>query len=195
MAGRATHDRYGLRGHAGRSAALARLLHKDSIQLLELYRKSESLPSLPVAGDYLVSIPPLAPQLSDEEKISILHAALQECQRLLGDAITRVDAEFTEDVEGEYKKQRTTVRDRLGHLLASTERLLGDGKRFEAEVKEELDGSESFGLKMWFLRVLQELVHWTGQTSDTLNSLPVEMEKATKTMSQSTRRGSRKIRK
>lgn len=194
MAGRATHDRLGLRGHAGRSAHLARLLHKDCIQLLELYRKSESLTSSPVAENYLVSIPPLTPQLSDAEKISILHAALLECQRLLDDAITRLDEEFTE-VDGEYKKQRTTVSDRLGHLLASTKRLLGDGKRFEAEVKEVLHGRGSFGLKMWFLRVLQDLVHWTGQISDTLNSLPVEMDKATKTMSQSTRRGSKKIRK
>lgn len=37
MAGRASLGRYGLRGHAGRSAALARLLHEDCVQLLELY--------------------------------------------------------------------------------------------------------------------------------------------------------------
>lgn len=37
MAGRASRGRHGLRGHAGRSAALARLLHEECIQLLELY--------------------------------------------------------------------------------------------------------------------------------------------------------------
>lgn len=72
--------------------------------------------------------------MSDAEKISILHAALKECLRLLEDVITR-DAEFSEE-EGEYTRQRTTVKDRLGHLLVSTERLLVDGQRFEAAVKE-----------------------------------------------------------
>ncbi|XP_048052704.1 ciliary neurotrophic factor [Megalobrama amblycephala] len=197
MAGRGTNGRHGLRGHAGRTAALARLLHKECIQLLESYRNSESLPSSPVAGDYLVSTPPLVPQLSDAEKISILHAALKECLRLLEDVITREDAEFS-DEDSEYRRKRKTVRDRLGHLLASTEQLLVDGQKFEAEVKEELDGqaaSGSFGLKMWIVRVLQDLVHWTGQTSDTLRSLPAEMVKAPKTMSRRTRRGTGKIRK
>ncbi|KAA0722163.1 hypothetical protein E1301_Tti009089 [Triplophysa tibetana] len=193
MAGRASLGRHGLREHAGRSTALARLLHEECIQLLELYRKRESLPSSPVAGDYLVSVPPLVPQMSDAEKISILHAALKECLRLLEDVITREDVEFSEE-KGEYTRQRTTVKDRLGHLLVSTERLLVDGLRFKAAVKEELDGTGRFGLKMWILRVLQDLVHWTGQTSNTLNQLPVEMEKAPKTISQRTSRGSRKTR-
>ncbi|KAI7810613.1 ciliary neurotrophic factor [Triplophysa rosa] len=193
MAGRASRGRHGLRGQAGRSAALARLLHEECNQLLELYRKRESLPSSPVAGDYLVSVPPLVPQMSDAEKISILHAALKECLRLLEDVINREDAEFSEE-EGDYTRQRTTVKDRLGHLLVSTERLLVDGQRFEAAVKEELDGSGRFGMKMWILRVLQDLVHWTGQTSNTLNQLPVEMEKASKAISRRTSRGSRKTR-
>uniref|UniRef100_A0A8C2Q3Y6 Ciliary neurotrophic factor n=1 Tax=Cyprinus carpio TaxID=7962 RepID=A0A8C2Q3Y6_CYPCA len=197
MAGRGTNGRHGSRGHAGRTAALARLLHKECIQLLELYRNSESLPSSPVDGGYLVSIPPLVPQLSDAEKISILHAALKECLRLLEDVITREDAEFS-DEDSEYKRKWKTVRDRLGHLLASTEQLLVEGQKFEAKVKEELDGqavSGSFRLKMWIVRVLQDLVHWTGQTSDTLHSMPAEMEKAPKTMSRRTRRGAEKIRK
>lgn len=197
MAGRSTNGRHGLRGHAGRTAALARLLHKECSQLLESYKNSESLPSSTFAGDYLVSIPPLVPQLSDAEKISILHAALKECLRLLEDVITREDAEFS-DEDSEYRRKWKTVRDRLGHLLASTEQLLVDGQKFEAKVKEELDGQAaggSFGLKMWIVRVLQDLVHWTGQTSDTLRSLPAEMEKAPKTMSRRTRRGAGKMRK
>ncbi|XP_056091264.1 ciliary neurotrophic factor isoform X2 [Rhinichthys klamathensis goyatoka] len=163
MAGRGANGRHGLRGHAGRTAALARLLHKECVQLLEAYRNSESLPSSPVAGDYLVSIPPLVPQLSDTEKISILHAALKECLRLLEDVITREDADFS-DEDSEYRRKRKT----------------------------ELDGQVaggSFGLKMWIVRVLQDLVHWTGQTSDTLHSLPAEMEKTPKTMSRRTRKG------
>ncbi|XP_051561492.1 uncharacterized protein LOC127445449 isoform X2 [Myxocyprinus asiaticus] len=198
MAGRAINRRHGTRGHAGRSAAhLARLLHGECVQLLELYKKQESLPSSSKAVDYLVSIPPMVPQLSDTEKISILHAALKECLRLLEDVITREDAEFS-DEENEYKKQRKTVRDRLRHLLVSTERLVVDGQKFEAQVKEELDGqmsSGSFSLKMWILRLLQDLVHWTGQISDTLQSLPAEMEKTPKTMSRRIRRGVEKIRK
>ncbi|KAK7166081.1 hypothetical protein R3I93_005996 [Phoxinus phoxinus] len=190
MTGRGANGRRGLRGHAGKTSALARLLHKECIELLEAYRNSESLPSSPVAGDYLVSIPPLVPQLSDAEKISILRAALKECLRLLEDVITREDADFS-DEDSEYRRKRKTVRDRLGHLLASTEQLV-DGHKFEAEVKEELDGQAaggSFGLKKWIVRVLQELVHWTGQTSDTLHSLPAEMEKTPKTMSRRTRKG------
>ncbi|XP_043094297.1 ciliary neurotrophic factor [Puntigrus tetrazona] len=197
MAGRSANGRHGLRGHAGRTAALARLVHKECIQLLEIYRNSESLPSLPADGGYLVSIPPLVPQLSDAEKISILHAALKESLRLLEDVITREDAEFSGE-DSEYKRKQKTVRDRLGHLLASTEQLLVDGQRFEAEVKEELDGqaaSGAFGLKMWIVRVLQDLVHWTGQTSETLHSMPAETEKAPKTRSLRTRRGAGKIRK
>lgn len=114
--------------------------HKWSLlpfNLLILQRKRESLPSSPVAGDYLVSVPPLVPQMSVAEKISILHAALKECLRLLEDVITREDVEFSEE-KGEYTRQRTTVKDRLGHLLVSTERLLVDGLRFEAAVKEVL---------------------------------------------------------
>lgn len=80
----------------------------------------------------------MVPQLSDAEKISILHAALKECLRLLEDVITREDAEFS-DEDSEYRRIRKTVRDRLGHLLASTEQLLVDGQKFEAEVKEVLE--------------------------------------------------------
>ncbi|XP_073698975.1 ciliary neurotrophic factor [Garra rufa] len=198
MAGRGTNGRHGLRGQARRTAALALLVHEECTQLLELYRNSESLPSSPVDGSYLVSIPPLVPQLSDAEKISLLHAALKECLRLLEDVITRQDADFSDEEDSEYRRKRKTVRDRLGHLLASTGQLLVDGQKFEAKVKEELDGqaaSGSFGLKMWVVRVLQDLVHWTGQTSDTLRSLPAEMDKAPKTMSRRTRRGAGKIRK
>lgn len=86
-------------------------------------------------GGHLISIPPLVPQLSDEEKISILHAALKECLRLLEDVITREDEEFP-DEDSEYKRIRTTVRDRLRHLLASTEQIIVDCQKFEAEVKE-----------------------------------------------------------
>ncbi|XP_056313263.1 ciliary neurotrophic factor [Danio aesculapii] len=195
MAGRGTNGRHGLRGRVGTSAALARLLHKECIQLLKSYRNSESLPSSPVEGGHLISIPPLVPQLSDEEKISILHAALKECLRLLEDVITREDEEFP-DEDSEYKRIRTTVRDRLRHLLASTEQMIVDGQKFEAEVEEELDGQAtggSFGLKMWTVRVFQELVHWTGQTSDALSSLPAEKDKAP--VSRRTRRGAGKLRK
>ncbi|TRZ00863.1 hypothetical protein DNTS_034083 [Danionella cerebrum] len=172
MAGRGSNGR-GTRGQGGAAAALARLLHSDSVQLLDSYRKSESLPSSGVSGVHLVSVPPLVPQLSDTDKISILRAALKECLQLLEDVIAKEDEEFSD--ESDYKTKQKTVRDRLRHLLASTEQL-ADGQTFAAEVKENvLDGQSvgsSFGLKMWTVRVLQEIVHWTGQTSDILQSPP-----------------------
>lgn len=104
--------------------------------LLLFQTSRESLPSNSVSGSQLVSIPPLTSQLSPSEQICYLHAALRVCLSLLDNAITHEDASFPDTPEDEYTKQRTTVRDRLNHLVLSTERLLVGGKKCDAEVKK-----------------------------------------------------------
>ncbi|XP_072534694.1 ciliary neurotrophic factor [Salminus brasiliensis] len=167
--------RQGSGGQAGKAAAIARLLHDECTHLLQLYTERESLPSFAAPGGQLVTLPTLGPQLSPAEKLCFLHAALSECRRLLDEAIKREDAEFAPE-EDEYRAQRRTVKDRLGHLLLSTERLLVDGKKCAAsvaEVPDSVDGG-TFALKKWILQVLQDIVHWSSQTSEALQTLPGE---------------------
>ncbi|KAB5581330.1 hypothetical protein PHYPO_G00174340 [Pangasianodon hypophthalmus] len=178
-----------------KTVALARLLHKDCTQLLELYTTRESLPSNSVSGSQLVSIPPLTSQLSPSEKICFLHAALRACLRLLDQAITREDAIFPDTPEDEYTKQRKTVRERLEHLVLSTERLLVGGKRCDAEAKDLVD-SEAFALKKWILQVLQDLVYWSNKTAETLQTLPaLTAKKPVRTRRETRRMEARKLRK
>ncbi|XP_066535945.1 ciliary neurotrophic factor [Hoplias malabaricus] len=161
-----------------RAARLAALLLEDCTQLLHLYTERESLsPTPPVAGGQLVKLPPLD-ALSSAERLCFLHAALSECRLLLDEAIKREDEQFV--LQGdEYKTQRGTVKDRLGHLLLSTERLLEDSKRCAASVAEIPDSLDSgtFAVKFWILQVLQDLVHWSKQTSRTLQAMSTETEK------------------
>ncbi|KAF4090799.1 hypothetical protein AMELA_G00056030 [Ameiurus melas] len=154
----------------GKTVALARLLHKDCTQLLELYTNGESLPSNSESGSRLVSIPPLTSALSPPEKICFLHAALGVCLRLLEKAITHEDALFPNTPENEYTKQRKTVRDRLNYLVESTERLLEGGWRCDAEAKDLVDGG-AFVLKKWILHVLQDIAYWSNKTAETLQTL------------------------
>ncbi|KAI5107634.1 hypothetical protein C0J45_1228, partial [Silurus meridionalis] len=149
----------------------------------------ETLPSNSVSGSQLVSIPPLTPQLSSTEKICFLHAALRACLHLMDKAITREDTMFPDPPEDEYIKQRKTVRDRLSHLVFSTERLLVGQKRFDAEEKDLMDGSGTFALKKWILQVLQDVVHWSKKTAETLQNLPA-LTRAKRTTR--TRRATRK---
>ncbi|XP_030644087.1 ciliary neurotrophic factor [Chanos chanos] len=198
-----TNGKQGSGGQAGKAAALARLLHEESLRLLELYREKESLPLQPVEGDRMVSSPPFTSQLSAADKLCFLHAALTKCVHLLDRAIGREDTEFGNDKQGEYTKLRQTVKDRLRHLLQSTERLLVEQKgsaacSTEADVKEETDGLFSggtFNLKMWIHRVLQEVVHWSDTASQTLHSLPADRGKDQKRMSRTGRRSKRSVRK
>ncbi|KAL6487705.1 hypothetical protein MHYP_G00043310 [Metynnis hypsauchen] len=166
-------------GQTGKAAAIARLLHEECVHLLQLYSKRESLPSFAAPGGQLVTLPPLGAQLSPVEKLCFMHAALSECLRLLNEAIKREDAEFPPE-EDEYRTRRATVKDRLGHLLLSTERLLVDSKKCAAGVAEVPDvvDNGSFALKKWIFQMLQDLVHWSSQTSETLKLLLVETEKA-----------------
>ncbi|XP_047009360.1 ciliary neurotrophic factor [Ictalurus punctatus] len=178
-----------------KTVALARLLHKDCTQLLELYTNRESLPSNSVSGSQLVSIPPLTSQLSPPEKICFLHAALRVCLRLLDKAITHEDALFPNTPEDEYTKQRKTVRDRLDYLVMSTERLLVGGKRCDAEAKDLVDGG-TFVLKKWILQVLQDIAYWSNKTAETLQTLPALTDKKPPRTRRATRKKeARKLRK
>ncbi|KAG9275737.1 ciliary neurotrophic factor [Astyanax mexicanus] len=161
-------------GQAGRAAAIARLLQEESSQLLHFYTERESLPVSAAPGGQLVVLPPLGAALSPAERLCFLHAALSECRRLLDEAVKREDAEFSP--EEQYRTQRRTVLDRLDHLLHSTEPLLQDGKRCAASVAEIPDAVDGgvFALKKWILQVLQDIVHWSSQTSEVLQTLPVE---------------------
>ncbi|XP_076845664.1 ciliary neurotrophic factor [Brachyhypopomus gauderio] len=183
MASLNTNGRQRSGGQTERAAALARLLHEECVRLLGLYTERESFPSIPESRAQLVIIPPLTPQLSNAEKICFLHAALEECLRLLEEVIRREDTEFSDGEEDEYKKQRRTVKTRLGHLLISTERLLVDGKTCAATVATVPDSvdSGSFALKKWILQVLQDLEYWSSQTSVTLQSLPEKTKTANRT--------------
>ncbi|XP_053357695.1 ciliary neurotrophic factor [Clarias gariepinus] len=149
---------------------LARLLHKECTELLKLYTARESLQSNPVSHPQLVCIPSLT-QLSPPDKLSYLNAALRACLSQLDLAITREDDIFPNTPEDKYRKQRTTVRERLNFLVLSTDRLLEEGKSFDAQTKDFVD-SGLFALKQWILQVLQDLVHWSNKTAETLQTLP-----------------------
>ncbi|KAF5901880.1 ciliary neurotrophic factor-like protein, partial [Clarias magur] len=126
----------------------------------------ESLQSNPVSRPQLVCIPPLT-QLSPPDKLSFLNAALRACLCQLDQAIIREDDMFPNTPEDEYRKQRTTVRERLNYLVLSTQ---GE-KRVDAQTKDFVD-SGTFALKQWVLQVLQDLVHWSNETAETLQTLP-----------------------
>ncbi|KAG7333661.1 hypothetical protein KOW79_002068 [Hemibagrus wyckioides] len=178
-----------------KTVALARLLHRDCTQLLDLYTTRESLTSNSVSGSQLVSIPPLTSQLTPSEKICFLHAALRKCLHLLDKAITHEDAIFPDAPEDEYSKQRKTVRERLNYLVSSTERLLVGRKRCDAEAKDLVDGGV-FAVKKWILQVLQDVVYWSNKTAETLQTLPaLTAMKATRTRRAAVRKAAHKLRK
>ncbi|KAK2852225.1 hypothetical protein Q7C36_007426 [Tachysurus vachellii] len=178
-----------------KTVALAKLLHRDCTQLLDLYTARESLMSNSVSESQLVSIPPLTSQLSPSEKICFLQAALRKCLHLLDKAITHEDAIFPERPEDEYSKQRKTVRERLNYLVSSTERLLVEGKRCDAEAKDLVD-SGVFALKKWILQVLQDVLYWSNKTAETLQTLPaLKAMKPTRRRRAAGKKEARKLRK
>ncbi|XP_036407846.1 ciliary neurotrophic factor-like isoform X1 [Megalops cyprinoides] len=183
MAGEEQSGRPGSgRSRTERAVALARLLHRDCTRLLELYKEKESFPAEhSLEADRIVSVCVSAPHLTTDERVWLLHSALQQCLRLLEYVIGR-EEELEE--EGEYESVRNSVRDRLGHLLHNTSALLVkeegssepscDPDSTEEMQVDEADGS--FGVKLWTYRVLQELIHWTHSASETLHTLHTERE-------------------
>ncbi|XP_036372872.1 ciliary neurotrophic factor, partial [Megalops cyprinoides] len=186
MAGAVAGGRPGsVRSRTGKAAALARLLHRDCTRLLELYREREHFPPefSPEKGR-IVPVAPSAPHLSASERVCLLHSALRQCLGLL-ERVIGWEEEQGADGEGEYQSVRNAVRDRLGHLLQSTKALLVDGEGMAALTPdpnnaEEMDGlgrDGAFGAKLWAYRVLQELIHWTHSTAQTLHALQTDREK------------------
>ncbi|XP_024292468.2 uncharacterized protein LOC112261403 [Oncorhynchus tshawytscha] len=162
-----------------RAAALAEELHHECTLLLELYRKKETFAEeLTVGGERLVTVPPLSSQLSPNDRLWRLYSALQQCRNLLERAIGLEEGVGNDGDRAEYESQRKTVRDRLGHLLASTRLLLEDGAGTAAftpdpkntETASLVNGSP-FALKLWIYRIFSELEHWTLTTSRTLKAL------------------------
>ncbi|KAG9342411.1 hypothetical protein AGOR_G00192090 [Albula goreensis] len=197
MAGAGAGGRPGsVRSRTGRAVALARLLNRDCTRLLELYRERESLPpELPLEKDRIVALSPSAPHLSANERVWLLHSALCQCLRLLEHVIGWEEKQGFSG-EGEYESVQTTVKDRLGHLLQSTKTLLVDGEGItpltpDPGNPEETDGLEKGGIfeaKLWTYRVLQELIHWTQSTAQTLHNLHSERDKD---RAKTTRKGKR----
>ncbi|KAG5848263.1 hypothetical protein ANANG_G00096620 [Anguilla anguilla] len=163
MAGAGAGARPGsVRSRMGKAAALARLLNRDCTRLLELYREREGF----------------SPDLSLEKGRIVALVLLFE--RVIG---WEIEQGF--GGEGEYERVRSTVKDRLGHLLQSTKNLLAETEGItpltpDPNNPEETDGLEKGGIfeaKLWTFRVLQELIHWTQSAAQTLHSVQSEREK------------------
>ncbi|XP_041840031.1 ciliary neurotrophic factor [Melanotaenia boesemani] len=187
MAGRRTRSMNGasldsVRTSAARTAAIAAQLQQECSILLELYRKREGF-SADVADGRLVSVPPSSSQLETRDKLWRLHSALLQCYSLLERAIAKEEVELGGQEEGEYEKQRRTVKDRLSFLLISTGELLkaADSTTVLTPSLEglELDGPTTvFELKLWVYRIFKEVDHWTKTAISTLQELLSGVAKA-----------------
>lgn len=74
-----------------------------------------------------MTVPLLSSQLSPNDRLWRLYSALQQCRNLLERAIGLEEGVGNDGDRVQYESQKKTVRDRLGHLLASTRLLLEDG--------------------------------------------------------------------
>ncbi|KAL4640602.1 hypothetical protein GN956_G12862 [Arapaima gigas] len=186
---------------AGKAAALARLLHQDCSRLLDLYMEREAfLSEVTVAQERIVTPSPALGRLPPSEQLRLLHSALQQCLGLLQDVMARENEDFGVDDKGEYGRLQNTVKDRLEHLLGSTKLLLvsRDGTAALTPAREVTDGLEkgnSFSLKVWIYRVLQELIHWMLTAWQTLQALQSRREKEPARAARRGRRGKDGLRK
>ncbi|KPP63993.1 hypothetical protein Z043_117703 [Scleropages formosus] len=135
-------------------------------------------------GPNIVAVSLSLDDLSTYDKLRLLRSALRECLALLRSVMSREEElGYSDGGQGEYESMRNTVRDRLEHLLHSTELLLEETRTSNSPQvpdgavsvePDEVDGA--FQAKVWTYRVLQELVHWTRYTSQTLHILHAEWE-------------------
>ncbi|XP_030194139.1 uncharacterized protein LOC115529506 [Gadus morhua] len=172
------------RSGTGRAVALARLLHQECVQLLQLYQERESfLEDLTPEGGRIVSPSPDALDgggPGEGPGVGELHGALRQCLGLLHCLIQREEEELGE-LEGEYEAMRKSVRRRLEHLVLSTCGLLSGGAEVgpDHSCTEEVDGEVgSFALKMWTYRVLLELLHWSDHAKMTLHNINAQSQDA-----------------
>ncbi|KAG7497224.1 hypothetical protein JOB18_033735 [Solea senegalensis] len=106
-----------------RAVALARLLHHECTNLLQLYKERETflMDHTPDSGR-IVSLSPDSEEPSTEEKVQLLHSALRQCLGLLHCVIQKEEEEWGE-LECDYETMKKSVRVRLEHLLHSTKDL------------------------------------------------------------------------
>lgn len=163
----------------GRAVALARLLHRESSVLLQLWKERESfLVGHTPDGGRIISLSHQTDEPSTEQQVQLLHGVLRQCLGLIHCVILKEDEEWGEQ-EGDYETMRKTVRVRLEHLLHTTKDLAESEEALDVtpdhQCSEETDGAGgAFGLKLWTYRVLQEIIHWAEQASLTLHLLHQE---------------------
>ncbi|KAM6940664.1 ciliary neurotrophic factor [Xenentodon cancila] len=166
------------------AAGVAAQLQHECSNLLELYRKQESLPA-DLGEGRMVSVPPPSSQLDSRDKLWRLHSALLQCRSLLERAVDKEEEELTGGDKGEYKNQRTVVKERLSSLVLNTGELLkaADGAAVSTPSMEglELAGPTNlFELKLWVNRIYKEVEHWAKIAITTLKELPSDVEKGRK---------------
>ncbi|KAM8881697.1 uncharacterized protein ACB058_001852 isoform 3-T3 [Synchiropus picturatus] len=158
---RAEGDAAASETRTARAAALARLLHQESCQLLQLYKERETFPADHTPdGGRMVSLSLGSEEPSAEEQ----------------------EEEEWGELDGEYENLRKAVRLRLEYLLHSTKDLVESEDlpvSPDTRCTEEVDGAGGgFGLKMWTYRVLLELIHWADHAAQTLHILHTERKEA-----------------
>ncbi|KAM8881695.1 uncharacterized protein ACB058_001852 isoform 1-T1 [Synchiropus picturatus] len=179
---RAEGDAAASETRTARAAALARLLHQESCQLLQLYKERETFPADHTPdGGRMVSLSLGSEEPSAEEQVQLLHLALRQCLGLIHCVIQKEEEEWGE-LDGEYENLRKAVRLRLEYLLHSTKDLVESEDlpvSPDTRCTEEVDGAGGgFGLKMWTYRVLLELIHWADHAAQTLHILHTERKEA-----------------
>uniref|UniRef100_A0A1A8HJ18 Uncharacterized protein n=1 Tax=Nothobranchius korthausae TaxID=1143690 RepID=A0A1A8HJ18_9TELE len=164
----------------GRAVALARLLHRECTDLLQLYKEKETdlLDHTP-DDERIVTLSSDAEEPSTEEQVQMLHSALRKCLGLLHCVILREEEEWGK-LEGSYETKKENVRTRLEHLLHTTKDLVGtEDTALEVTpdhpCNEDTDGVGGvFALKLWTFHVLLELIHWADHAAKTLYDLHLQ---------------------
>ncbi|XP_057699635.1 ciliary neurotrophic factor [Corythoichthys intestinalis] len=164
---------------AARAVAIAELLHLESSNLLELYRKRESFIANVISGDSrLVSVPPPSSQLETRDKLWCLQTALLHCRGLLERAIAKEDEELGSQM-GEYETLRKMVKERLLSLVNTIGELIKavDSPAMVTPTLNdslEPDNLTVFEMKLWVFRVFTEVDYWAKTAVTVLQALPKE---------------------
>ncbi|XP_077461433.1 ciliary neurotrophic factor [Stigmatopora argus] len=168
-----------------RAVVIAELLHLESSNLLELYRKRETFIANVISGDSrLVSVPPPSSQLDTRDKLWRLQTALLQCRGLMERAIAKEDEELSTEM-GEYKTLRKMVSDRLLYLVNTIGEVIKamDGPALVTPSFNdslEPDNLTVFEMKLWVFRVFIEVDYWAKTAETVLQALPKERVKPTR---------------
>ncbi|XP_077575130.1 ciliary neurotrophic factor [Stigmatopora nigra] len=178
-----------------KAVAIAELLHRESSNLLELYKKRETFIANVISGDSrLVSVPPPSSQLDTRDKLWCLQTAFLQCERLMERAIAKEDEALGIET-GEYKILRKMVSDRISYLVGTIGDVIKamDGPALVTPSFNdslEPDNLTVFEMKLWVFRVFLEVDHWAKTAEAVLQALPKERVKPTPRL-RSTRRSRR----